>query len=201
MRPLIALASLTLFATAAQAGGGHERHKDMASLDADGDGAITREEAKSHPRLVEKFDAVDANKDGKLEKTELDAQREAHRAEWKARGEERWKSADTDGNGTLSRVEAEASMPWMSGSFEKLDGNADGQLTREEMRAGREHGHEGMREAAADRFKGADANGDGAIDLAEAQTGMPKLAEKFTTVDANNDGKVTPDELRSLRHR
>ena len=57
-----------------------------------------------------------------------------------------------------------------------------------------------MREAAADRFKGADANGDGAIDLAEAQTGMPKLAEKFTTVDADNDGKVTPEELRSLRH-
>ena len=34
------------------------------------------------------------------------------------------------------------------------------------------------------------------IDLAEARTAMPRLAEKFSTVDADNDGKVTADELQ-----
>ncbi len=52
-----------------------------------------------------------------------------------------------------------------------------------------------------ERFKGADANSDGGIDLAEAQTGMPWLAEKFSTADTDNDGRVTPDEIKSLRHR
>jgi Ca2+-binding EF-hand superfamily protein len=58
-----------------------------------------------------------------------------------------------------------------------------------------------MREHGVERFKAADANADGGIDLAEAQTAMPRLAEKFSTVDADNDGKVTADELRSLHHR
>jgi Ca2+-binding EF-hand superfamily protein len=51
------------------------------------------------------------------------------------------------------------------------------------------------------KFKATDSNGDGSLDLAEAQTGMPGLAERFSTVDANNDGKVTPDELRAGKRR
>jgi Ca2+-binding EF-hand superfamily protein len=58
-----------------------------------------------------------------------------------------------------------------------------------------------MRAHKVERFKAADVNGDGGIDLAEAQTGLPQLAEKFSTVDADNDGKVTVDELKSLHRR
>ena len=46
-----------------------------------------------------------------------------------------------------------------------------------------------------DQFKAADTDRDGSITLAEAQTGIPQLAEKFTSVDANGDGKVSADEL------
>ncbi len=138
---------------------------------------------------------------GSLAKDELAAQREAHHAEVKARGEERWKASDTDGDGSLSLAEVTASSSWAAGRFDKLDANGDGQLTREEMSAARRNGHEQMRAHAAERFKGADANSDGGIDLAEAQTGMPWLAEKFSTADADNDGRVTPDEIKSLRHR
>ena len=167
----------------------------MASLDADGDGAITREEAKSHPRLVEKFDAVDANKDGKLEKTELDAQREAHRTEWKARGEHQWKSADTDNDGKISRAEAEASAAHGQGLREpgwqhRRPADARGGARRSRARPS-------DREELV-KFQGADKDGDRAIDLAEAQVAIPKLAEKFSSLDTDNDGKLTPEELRAL---
>jgi Ca2+-binding EF-hand superfamily protein len=198
MRPLLVLISSLLAAAAAQAGGVDCQHK---GLDTDGDGAVSRDEAKSHQWLAEKFDTVDANKDGRLDKSEFAAHHEAHHADKKARGEERWKAADTDGNGSLSLAEAQASSSWVGERFDKLDTDKSGSLTREEMHAARKHGHEQMREHAVERFKAADANGDGGIDLAEAQTGMPKLAEKFSAVDANNDGKVTAEELKSLRHR
>jgi len=193
---------ISLFAAAAaQAGGIECQREKIAALDTDGDGAVSRDEAKSHEWLAGKFDSLDANKDGRLEKDEFAAHREAHHADMKARGEERWKAADTDGNGSLSLAEAQASSSWVGERFDKLDTDKNGALTREEMHAARKQGHEQMREHAVERFKAADANGDGGIDLAEAQTGMPKLAEKFSTVDADNDGKVTADELKSLRHR
>ena len=201
MRPLLVLVSSLLAAAAAQAGGIECERQSIAALDTDGDGAVTRDEAKSQAWLAEKFDGIDANKDGKLEKSELAAHREAHHADMKARGEERWKSADTDGNGSLSLAEAQASSSWVGERFDKLDADKNGALTREEVHAARKHGHDEMRAHAVERFKAADANHDGGIDLAEAQTSMPKLAEKFVTVDKDNDGKVTADELRSLRPR
>jgi serine/threonine protein kinase len=45
-------------------------------------------------------------------------------------------------------------------------------------------------------FEWADANGDGAISLAEANDRMPRLARDFARVDANGDGMVTPPELQ-----
>jgi Ca2+-binding EF-hand superfamily protein len=200
MRPLIAVVSL-LAAAAAQAGGPDCDHNKIAAIDADGDGAVSREEAASHSWLAGKFDTVDANKDGRLEKSEFDAQREARHAEMKAHGEERWKAADSDANGSLSLAEAQASSPWVGERFAKLDADSDGQLTPDEMAAARRQGHERMRTHAVERFKAADTNGDGAIDLAEAQTGLPSLAEKFSSVDSNNDGKVTADELKALHRR
>ena len=198
MRPLIALVSLLAAATA-QAGGADCNRQKIAALDADTDGAVSRDEAKSHAWLAGQFDTIDANKDGQLDKNELVAQREAHHADRKARGEERWKASDTDGDGSLSRAEAAASSSWVDDRFDKLDANSDGQLTREEMSAARKQGHEQMRGHAVERFKAADANGDGGIDLAEAQTGLPRLAEKFSAVDADNDGRLTPDEFKSFR--
>jgi hypothetical protein len=49
--------------------------------DTDGDGAISRAEAEQHaPRLARRFDAIDANRDGKLTPEELRAYREARRS-------------------------------------------------------------------------------------------------------------------------
>lgn len=199
MRLMISVAAL-LATAAAQAGGDRYGRSTPASFDADQNGVVTREEAKAHPRLAGSFDAIDANKDGQLDKDELARHHEAHRADMKAKAVEKWQAADADGSGSLSRAEASAA-PWAAERFDQLDADGNGELTREEMQSARMHAHEQMRTHAVDRFKTTDVNGDGAIDLAEAQTGMPRLAEKFSTVDADNDGRVTPAELKALRQR
>lgn len=53
-----------------------------------------------------------------------------------AKFDERFKAADKDGDGALSRPEAEsAQMDRVLTHFGKLDLNGDGKLTREEVRA------------------------------------------------------------------
>jgi Ca2+-binding EF-hand superfamily protein len=51
-----------------------------------------------------------------------------------------------------------------------------------------------------ERFKQADANGDGQLSLDEAQAKMPKLAERFTEIDADKDGMLSRDELKRGGH-
>lgn len=53
---------------------------------------------------------------------------------------------------------------------------------------------------AAERFKSADSNGDGALSRSEAQARMPKLAERFEKIDADGNGQVTREELRARAH-
>lgn len=51
---------------------------------------------------------------------------------------QRFKAADTDKDGAISKQEAEAAkMQYLSGNFDKLDSNKDGKVTHEEMRAAR----------------------------------------------------------------
>ena len=54
---------------------------------------------------------------------------------------ERLKAADKNGDGKISREEANASLPKLARHFDEIDTNKDGQITREEMRAFREKRH------------------------------------------------------------
>lgn len=61
---------------------------------------------------------------------------EAKPLRYLAKFDERFKAADKDGDGALSRSEAEnAQMDRVLTHFGKLDLNGDGKLTREEVRA------------------------------------------------------------------
>jgi Ca2+-binding EF-hand superfamily protein len=110
--------------------------------------------------------------------------------------------ADTNADGKLSRAEFEKAMPRLAGRFDSIDTNQDGQLSRDEFYAWKKI-HRGERQAnAAERFKHADIDGDGAISRAEAEKNAPRLAKKFDQIDSNKDGKLTQDELRAYReHR
>ncbi len=94
--------------------------------------------------------------------------------EFLARRMDMFKRMDTDGDGRLTAAEAAAGMP------------GPGTAAPAEMRA--------MHQAMMDgKFRGQDADGDGAIS-AEEFTTMPAL--RFAMMDANKDGAITADEMR-----
>ena len=106
---------------------------DFARIDADGDGLVTKAE-------VEAFRAAQATKidtdgNGKLDAAELQAemlQRAGERAEKIAAHV--IKERDSDGDGTLSVAEM-AAGPQRSNLFDRVDQNADGAISRDELDA------------------------------------------------------------------
>jgi Ca2+-binding EF-hand superfamily protein len=109
---------------------------------------------------------------------------------------ERWAALDTDGDGAVSQAEAQAGAPRMAENFGRLDADGDGRVTREEMHAVRSKTREEHRARAEEHYRSADTNGDGSIDLAEAQNGMPRAAEHFGKIDADGNGLLTREEMR-----
>jgi Ca2+-binding EF-hand superfamily protein len=101
----------------------------LARADTNGDGVISREEAKARPHLDKNFDKIDTNKDGVLSKDEIKA---AHAK----RAEHRFHRIDTDRDGRISRDEAKA-IPRLAENFDRLDTNRDGFLSKEELAAAR----------------------------------------------------------------
>lgn len=69
------------------------------------------------------------------------------RAEIQARFEQRFKHADADGNGLISREEAEKVMPNFVCRFDAIDVSRDGQISMEEIASARKvrHGERGRR--------------------------------------------------------
>jgi len=138
-----ALASVAVIAAAAPEGAGGHRKGEMVErlkqADADGNGLISRDEAKTLPRLAKHFDEIDANRDGQLSKEELRAFHEKmhaqHAQERAQRMAEHWKKLDTDGDGRVSLAEAQANAPRLAQHFDQVDANGDGYVTPDEMRA------------------------------------------------------------------
>ena len=126
-----------------------------ARLDANGDGAIDRQEAAAHPRLAQRFDALDVNKDGKLSRDEMPRWQHGRRGH----GGERWARLDVNKDGRISRDEAKAD-PRLAARFDRLDLNKDGYLDK----ADRELRMKQHRDAW---FAAADTNKDGQLSKAE----------------------------------
>lgn len=84
------------------------REEMMAKLDTNKDGRISREEAKADPRLAARFDQMDVNKDGYLDKADRELGRKQHRDAWFA-------AADTNKDGQLSKAEFDAAKGPMGG--------------------------------------------------------------------------------------
>lgn len=138
-------------------GRGHHGHGGIERLDKDGDGRVSRAEfdagkAQRDARMDGKqgsdrrgprkafaldFDAVDANRDGYLVRSEVRAYFERMRpqlqAEFARRAAERFAAADINQDGKLSRLEVAEKMPHLEKSFAWMDENRDGFLSQQEL--------------------------------------------------------------------
>lgn len=99
--------------------------------------------------------------------------------------------ADANNDNVLTRAEFDAGR---ATHFARLDADSNGQVTREEMRAGRgERGHHrrGRGHRGEHGLERADANNDGNITREEFLT---RPTEMFNRLDANHDGVIQASE-------
>jgi Ca2+-binding EF-hand superfamily protein len=144
-RNLVLAAALLALAPATLLAGEGERKGDggFSRLDTNKDGVLTKDElqAKGADRIAASFDKLDRDKDGMVTQEEMKEARTTRMAAMREHAEERFKTADKNGDGSLSKEEATASMPRLAQRFDSLDQNKDGQLSRDELRnAGGRHG-------------------------------------------------------------
>ncbi len=115
--------------------------------------------------MLQMFDTIDADKDGKITEAEIEAYRAAE-----------FKAADTNSDGVLSADElAQKQIAQMTARaanraarmIEELDDNGDGSLSADEM-------NPNMRERLFSRI---DTDGDGAVSKDEAEAAMDHFSE------------------------
>jgi Ca2+-binding EF-hand superfamily protein len=112
-------------------------YEQWKKADVTADGALSRWEAASIPRLAAHFDAIDRNADGRISAEEVRAWRKALAAQRRkppGRALERFVAkADRDGDGALDRAEIRAGLPRLSGKFDRIDRDRNGRLSRDEL--------------------------------------------------------------------
>jgi Ca2+-binding EF-hand superfamily protein len=135
---LFAAGALSISAGAALARG-HQMSFD--ALDTDGDGRITQ--AEMDMLRDARFQDADANQDGTLDASELNARAMARAEERTKRMIERM---DSDGDGKLSREELSEREGRRGAMFSRADANGDGAITRAEFDDAREKMQARMKE-------------------------------------------------------
>ena len=140
LRPYVIGGTLVVLSSAVAFGEDRAASKlaeaQFKSMDADRDDRLSPAEHAAGAKRM--FDVMDTNKDAQVTSAEMDA------AQRKIGGKKRYgdrkmssrdkiKVVDTDGDGALTAAEHETGSRKM---FDKMDGDRDGFLTREELAAG-----------------------------------------------------------------
>lgn len=169
----LAASALTLalaMPLAAQAGGHKGGGPHLEKLDTNADGAITRAEAEAS--VLTAFGEIDANVDGQLSQDELKAAHEAHRAEMKAKWEEKRagkESREPKGDRDPAKMEArKAKMETKAAErFAAVDTDGDGQWNKTEFATHR-----------LEFFGKVDTDADGTLSAAELEAAKAKMKER-----------------------
>lgn len=177
-KTLLTLAILTAFSAgtafaATQAPAEGAMPAPRVKLDVNGDGSIDRTEAAARPRLAEKFNELDKNKDGKLAKDEMPAR--GHRGHGKGKAGHGPRMAmqvlDTNKDGRISKAEAAAGEGKMKERFDNMDVNKDGYVDRAD--------HDLRSKQRTDAwFARADADKDGKLSRAEVDASRSARGER-----------------------
>lgn len=183
---VVALAGAAGLAVA-QDGAPERSSHGVFALDANSDGALTRQEFDTG-RSAE-FTRLDADRNGQLSREEMRAGRE-HRGGRRHGGghggAHMLERADANSDGSITRDEFLA-RPLEH--FQRLDANSDGVISATERP------QRGERDERQDR-PNREANGDGQVSQAEfAAMG----ASMFERLDADSDGSVTQAEAQTAR--
>ncbi|GGK11823.1 EF-hand domain-containing protein [Luteimonas terricola] len=108
---------------------------------ADRPGRPARDDMARGPLMALDFDAIDADKDGYIVRSEVMAHRDGMQQQMREKRAERFAeafaAADLNKDGKLSRVEVDEKMPRLSKRFAWMDDNRDGFLSRAELEAGK----------------------------------------------------------------
>lgn len=126
----------------------HEQHRQRAEAafaesDSNHDGRLSQSEwqAARLRESNERFRKLDLDRNGSLSREEMQQARAQRKGARHGGMKERLRGLDTDGDQQLSRAEIGDRMPKLAQEFDRIDGNADGKLSREEMRAARQARH------------------------------------------------------------
>jgi len=143
-----------------------------ARMDANGDGAIDRQEAAAHPRLAQRFDARDTNKDGRLSRDEMprwharggDGHRGMGRHHRGPGGQGMLRMMDSDHDGRVSAAEYQA-------FFQRMDVNKDGFIDQADREARAKQRRE-------EWFRNADTDKDGKLSPAELEAARARMGTR-----------------------
>jgi len=161
--------------------------------DSNSDGVLTRAEFDAGRDAM--FARLDADNNGALTREEMHAQRGGHRGGRGHRGGgmHMLARADANNDGNITRDEFLARP---IEHFNRLDANNDGVISAAERPQRRERGEGGERHERRADWPNPDTDGDGSFSRAEFSA---MGANMFERLDANDDGQVTQEEARAAR--
>ncbi len=110
-----------------------------------------------------------------------------------AKIDQAFNALDTDKSGSLSRAEIEQNAPALAGSYDQIDANHDGMISKNEFKNAILAAAKRQREFI-DKLARADKDKNGMLSREEAKA-LPNLSANFDEIDANHDGQLTLKEI------
>ncbi len=110
-----------------------------------------------------------------------------------AKIDQAFNALDTDKSGSLSRAEIEQNAPALAGSYDQIDANHDGMISKKEFKDAILAAAKRQREFI-DKLARADKDKNGMLSREEAKA-LPNLSANFDEIDANHDGQLTLKEI------